>query len=123
MVTLEEDVDGPQGSWLVVSMLWRLDLAVANLAGACVAIEQLVKGFQLLFLHVFFLRGGSEGLRARVTARAASRGTSRRKQRASMHLSWACISRGRVSLMGVSLTGVHFTGVYLIGYANSGTCI
>ena len=88
-------------------MLWRLDLAIANLAGACAAIEQLVKGFQLLFLRVFFLHGVGEGLRARVTARIAGRGTSQRKQRAGMHLSWVCIPRGLVSLMGVSLAGVH----------------
>jgi hypothetical protein len=73
-------------------MLRRLDLAAANLASA---LERLVKGFQLLFL--LSSAGFCEGLRARVTARVASRGTSQQKQCSSMHLSRACISYGSVS--------------------------
>jgi hypothetical protein len=45
MVTLGEDVDGPRGSWLVVSMLWRLDLTITNLASAYATLESLVKRF------------------------------------------------------------------------------
>jgi hypothetical protein len=45
MVTLGEDVDGPRGSWLVASMLWRLDLTITNLASAYAALESLVKRF------------------------------------------------------------------------------
>jgi hypothetical protein len=87
-------------------MLWELDLAVANLAGARTTLKQLLEG--LLFLRVFFLGRAIRAFRARV------KGLGRLRRDIS-----AEVARGRLGIIieveGAEDSGSAFTS-YLIAF-------